>query len=230
MGHVNVLDVGAYIGSYSISLATAARRDGLKVKFHTFEPGATLDLARINVDFNDLADWITVHACAISDVDGYTFYHANPGHSIGGQIFHPGKLSMHRIVKTRTIDTLNTELNLSAPALIKLDTQGHEPAIMSKAASIIERKSAVWQIEYIAWAARRRVEGEQFSEFLLRRFDCFDLLLHSSPKRLNADEMDQLISRMEAEKKFTDLLLVPKGAEFASAVLEQVEAIAANAR
>lgn len=212
-----VLDVGGYIGTFSIPLALAAAASGLHLTFHTFEPGPTRDVLAINVQINGLTDQIHVHDAGVSSFDGHAIYRFTPGGSVGGAMFGTASAeALERVVPCLTIDRFCADI--SGNLFIKLDTQGHEADIMNAARAVIAAKRAIWQIEFIAWVARKDFGGQSFAEFLLDEFHAFEGSREILPNTMPAflDEIDARESRM------ADLLLVPKEADFAVKLLREL--------
>ncbi len=224
---LTVLDVGGYVGNFSIPVALCARQEGLKLKLHVVEPGATFDLLKVNVDANGLSDDIIVHNRAVTDFDGYTIYSYLPGRSIGGQVFrHDMPGSVEHIVPCSTIDSLVHELSVKGHLFIKLDTQGHEPNIIGGAKEILARKQAIWKIEFLHWAAQNRACGPAFSNYVLSQFEVFELpYVRLGPNRLDEQKMAGLIAMLSESEKYTDLLLIPKEAPFTEELIRRVESL-----
>jgi FkbM family methyltransferase len=214
---VKILDVGGYIGTFSIPLALSAREKGLDVEIEVFEPGATQEVLAINIDLNGLSDTVRTNWCAISNCDGYAIYRFPANGSIGGNMINsPQEGSLQRIVKTRTIDAVTKDMK--GNMLIKLDTQGHEAQIMRHAGAEIERARAVWQIEYLPWSAKTDMGGETFEQFLQRQFHCI-----CDHKVITEDDWDAFSRKADASSaRMADLILVPKTASFADAVLARL--------
>lgn len=208
---VTVLDVGGYIGTFCIPLALAAQADGLEVKVHSFEPGPTRELLAINIQTNGLSETITLHDAAMSSFDGHTIYRFAVGGSIGGAVFGaPKDQDMERVAPCYTVDRFCRDIE--GPLLIKLDTQGHEPDIMMQAKDVIASKRAIWQIEYIAWAARKDVGGQTFADYLLSEFHCLE-----GSKEITSTDMPAFLNDVDARKsRMADLLLLPKGSAYSS--------------
>jgi len=217
-----VLDVGGYIGTFCIPISLCAKADGWGVHIHSFEPGPTQELIKINVDLNGLSPHITVHDEAISDNDGYAIYAFRQDGIIGGQVFTENNTDTQCIVPTTTLNTFaSRHLKATDNLVIKLDTQGHEPEIMKYATDIIARKQAVWLIEYMHWTGRKAFHDTVFSAYLLENFHTFDSNGEMEP--LDHEGMERLLDKLEKSGNMTDLLLVPKAASFTEDVLAAIQ-------
>lgn len=209
-----VLDVGGYIGTFCIPLSLAAKATGLDLTFHSFEPGPTRELLAINVQTNDLSDRVHIYDAAVSGFDGHAIYRFKSGGSIGGAVFgNPSDNDMERVAPCYTVDRFCADI--PGNLFIKLDTQGHEADIMKAARSTIAQKRAIWQIEFMAWVARKDFGGQTFADFLLQEFHAYEGArpIHPGAMSRFLDEVDARPSRM------ADLLLVPKDADFATPLL-----------
>lgn len=216
-----ILDVGAYIGTFCIPVYLCAREAGLDIQVHSFEPGPTHDLLRINVDLNDLDQSITVHNQAVTSFDGYAAYTFTEGGAIGGNVFaRAGERSIERIVKALTLDTAVKDL--SGPLFIKLDTQGHEPRIFQGAKAIIKQKRACWRIELLKWSALVELDGETFAELLMREFHVFE----QNKEIADGHEMNALLDEVDARKsRMTDVLLIPRDGPITNTILSSLRAV-----
>jgi FkbM family methyltransferase len=213
-----VLDVGGYIGTFCIPLALSANAAGLNMRFHSFEPGPTSQLLAINVAANSLGDTVSVHESAVSNYNGYTIYRFTAGGSIGGAVFGTARDdASERIVPCCTIDAFCADK--PGRMFIKLDTQGHEADIMHSSLEVISQKRAIWQIEFIAWVARREYEGRSFSDFLLDQFHLFEGRRPILPAMM-ADFLNEIDAR---PSRMADLLLVPKEADFVQPLLQHLQ-------
>ncbi|MEO4000995.1 FkbM family methyltransferase [Mesorhizobium sp. CAU 1732] len=212
-----VLDVGGYIGTFCIPLALSAQASGLDLTFHSFEPGPTRELLAINVQANGLASRVTVHDAAMSSFDGHTIYRFKTGGSIGGAVFGNGSSDdIERVAPCFTIDRFCKDV--VGRMFIKLDTQGHEPDIMNSARLTISQKRAIWQIEFIAWAARKDIGGQSFADFLLQEFYLFE-----GHREINALTMPDFLNEIDARaSRMADMTLIPRGAPFVENLLAQV--------
>lgn len=207
--NATVLDVGGYIGTFCIPLAVAAKSEGINLKFHTFEPGPTHELLKINIQVNDLTETITIHEAAMSNYDGHTIYRFAIGGSIGGAVFGESRDSdQERVAPCYTVDRFCQ--SIPGKLLIKLDTQGHEPEIMMHARDVIASKRAIWQIEFLAWAGRKDIGGKSFADYLLSQFYCLE-----GRKEITKDEMPAFLNEIDARKsRMADLLLIPRDAQY----------------
>ena len=135
------LDVGANIGFYTCQLA---RWVGTAGQVHAFEPEPR-NVARLtaNLELNDLAEQVTVHAAALSDQKGSAaFNRAAENHSGWGSLeryedFH----SDHIEVDTRTVDDVLDSHGLDEVALLKVDVEGTDFAVYRGAAKALGRSA-----------------------------------------------------------------------------------------
>ena len=218
---ITIIDVGGYIGTFCIPVALCLSQDGVGYSIHSFEPGPTQDLLKINVDLNGLTSNVHVHDPAISDADGYGVYAFRKDGVIGGQVFTGQNTDTQRIVPTVTLDTFARQsLNTEGPLVIKVDTQGHEPDIMLHATEIIRNKRAVWLIEFMHWTGRKKYGDSNFASYLLDNFHVFDS--NEKMARISSETMPALLASLEQRATMTDLLLVPRDAGFTNDVLASI--------
>lgn len=208
-GRLHVLDVGGYIGTFTIPLALACERLGYRVSFDIFEPGPTRHLLARNIEINGLSDRVKLHDAAMSNAVGKTTYRWRGNGAIGGQVFARADTTDRRRVATVTVDHIAK--GMQGPLLIKLDTQGHEASIMSAARETIAAKKAIWHIEFVWWQVQDKFDGERpFYRYIFDEFFVFE-----AGKQIAPAQVDTFMSELKTRQfGMTDLTLVPKGAWF----------------
>ena len=213
-GRVHVIDVGGYIGTFTIPMALCAARAKQDLTFDVFEPGATVNVLRKSVAVNGLEDRIKVHHMAVSAQVGEVTFRWCADGQIGGQVFSDANTDRSATVPSTTIDAVCRDH--AGPLLIKLDTQGHEHSIMAAARETIAAKKAVWQIEFMAASAKAPFgAGRTFAQFLEDEFVLFDVR-----KEVPAGRMDALVASLPSRpSQMTDLIMVPKDAPFTAAAV-----------
>lgn len=137
-----VLDVGANIGAFTLTLAARADRGAV----HSFEPvSATAERLRRNVDINGL-DNIVVNQCAVSDLAGSMSIWV-PGARWKGRLYNTGMTSFyvgrnragwHEETVTRIrLDDYMTHQGLHRVDAMKIDVEGGELDALEGARSLI---------------------------------------------------------------------------------------------
>jgi FkbM family methyltransferase len=160
----HVLDVGANVGEWSRSLLDTAQRRGRtgEVDLHAFEPAAST--------FDELAkslgsQAVSLHRVALSDTCGEMPLHITPGTSQCNSLHNvPGVHATHEDVTATTLDAYAQQAGLSLIDLLKIDTEGHDLAVLRGAAGLLrEGRIAVAQFEYNEfWIYARRYLRDAF--------------------------------------------------------------------
>jgi FkbM family methyltransferase len=148
---INVLDVGANVGRWSIAMLTAARRAGRlsDIQLHAFEP-ASHTFALLSKALDEYP--VTLHHGALCERSGSAdlhviapgagtnSLHAPPGSRIGGSI---------EKVNITTLDSYADQAGIDRIALVKIDTEGHDLAVLRGAQALFS-KQRIWvsQFEY----------------------------------------------------------------------------------
>ena len=129
------IDVGAHYGFYAL---LAGKRDsGLEVIACEPTP-ETCKVLAMNVAVNELKN-VSVHQIALSDKDGTASFNISLSSDSCG--FHPNPVALplrQLEVVTKRLDSLLAE-RAPCPTLIKMDTEGHELAVLRGLSSSIER-------------------------------------------------------------------------------------------
>jgi FkbM family methyltransferase len=132
------MDIGANIGIYTIA---AAHRVGSGGKVYAFEPHkvSVLSLMR-NVAANGFQDRVSVFSCALSDRPAIAEFNYNSvsSGSSGSQLGHTRKAGRdvtfepvaREMVLATSVDALIADRTVRPPALVKIDVDGNELAIL----------------------------------------------------------------------------------------------------
>lgn len=154
-------DVGANIGIFTIM---AARRVGPGGHVYAFEPHAAnvVSLLR-NLAANGLGDRVTVMSCALSQGPGYlpfSYRSLQSGDGLG-EIGAAERGRGHSELKsTDSVDRLVELEVIGAPALVKIDVEGHERQVLGGMTGVLssETRPRSVQLELKA-AAREEITG-----------------------------------------------------------------------
>jgi FkbM family methyltransferase len=122
------VDAGANLGYFSLRLAERLRQHG---KVLAFEPHPRMaDLTRYNAIINGLEPVVTVHQFGLSDVEAEVDFSFPKGHIGGGVIGNADQPEAFDIIRSR-VRKLDDVLDADATVdLMKIDVEGHEPAVM----------------------------------------------------------------------------------------------------
>lgn len=136
-----VLDVGAYTGLYSIAAAQAGAAEVIAIEPN---PKAARRL-RHNLRHNGVQDEVTVVEAAAS------LFRGRGKLEIGGSeargLSSTSKLVAGDGTEVITIDDLADALSVTEVGLIKIDVEGHELAVLTGAAGILEEEGPVLIVE-----------------------------------------------------------------------------------
>ena len=147
------LDVGSHVGLYAIG---AAGRVGTSGRVVAFEP--TPDTVRKlahNLALNKLATRVRIEQVAASDTDGMVSFTIS-GTSMMNSIFtgapegHSRPGGPTRSIQVRTA-TLDRYFKPSERTVVKIDTEGHEPAVLRAAPQLLASPARVF-VELHPWA------------------------------------------------------------------------------
>ncbi len=121
-------DIGANIGSYTVLAAGAV---GAKVI--CFEPHPrTFRKLEANIAINHLGDRVEAHCCGLSDRLGELAFTADQ--DTVNHIMGPGETGPSITVPVNTLDAV---LEGRIPAVIKIDVEGHERAVLDGASKTL---------------------------------------------------------------------------------------------
>jgi FkbM family methyltransferase len=166
-GEVHVADVGANVGRWSRSLLAAASAAGRAgdIRLHAFEPDAHAYAGLERVLGPARA---VLNPVALSDRPGEAAFHVvAPGAGTNSLHRVPAATAATETVRTTTLDAYAAGAGIPCFALVKIDTEGHDLAVLHGARDLLAgHRVAVVQFEYNhRWV---------FARAFLR--DAFDLL------------------------------------------------------
>jgi FkbM family methyltransferase len=128
------LDIGAHLGTHTVWFASMCP----STHVHAFEPvGRYADVTRRNVTLNALDDKVTVHQVGLSDHVGTAENYMTVEHQMG---FAGSGTGVTESFEIHRLDEL-----VSGPrvAVIKIDVEGMEPAVLRGATRILKRDRPV---------------------------------------------------------------------------------------
>jgi FkbM family methyltransferase len=163
---VHVIDVGANVGQWSVALISAARQAGRlsDIKLHAFEP-SSYTYQRMSEALDGCG--VAMFQAGLSDRIGYATLHvAAPGAGINSLHRAHGQeegLGTEQVAVT-TLDEHARENNLDSVALVKIDTEGHDLAVLRGASGLLARQRiAAVQFEYnLRWIYGRSFLRDAF--------------------------------------------------------------------
>jgi FkbM family methyltransferase len=167
---IRVIDVGANVGRWSAAMLAAARQAGRldDLDLHAFEP-ASYTFARLSDGLHGQS--VTLRRTALGEYPGSATLHVvapgagrNSLHETPGR---PAPAASTEEVATTTLDTYVSGARLDRITLVKIDTEGHDLAVLRGARRLLaEQRVMIAQFEY----NHRWIDARSF----LR--DAFDLL------------------------------------------------------
>jgi FkbM family methyltransferase len=160
----HVVDVGANVGEWSRSLLEVAAHRGrtAEIALHAFEP-ATDTFEQLAKTLDNPA--VSLHRVALSDHSGtMTLHIAGPASELNSLHGVPGVNTTGEDVVTTTLDAYARRASLGRIDLLKVDTEGHDLAVLEGAAGLLrEGRIAVIQFEYNqTWIYARRYLRDAF--------------------------------------------------------------------
>jgi FkbM family methyltransferase len=129
-------DIGANVGYFSLVAAAALGPRGRVV---AFEPG-TASFARLsdNLALNDCGNVSAYNLAAAAAAGEARLYRAEDIADTGASLYGPGpEAAPFEVCRTVSLDDFSREQNLPFPALIKMDVEGAELAVLEGAAGLL---------------------------------------------------------------------------------------------
>jgi FkbM family methyltransferase len=153
------LDIGANIGVFTITVAQFMQKTGCVIGIEASPK--IFDYLQKNVESNHL-DNVRIFEYAVTDVDNsYVSFYEPPVDHFGMGSMAP-QFHEHPIqVKTKQIDTLLSEIDITDVDVIKIDVEGYEAMVFKGAKQLLSQQNAPTILfEFCDWAEERVPELE----------------------------------------------------------------------
>lgn len=132
-GAYTVLDIGGYLGRFSIEfnlMIQATSIGNFLGDVFCFEPSPMKHLLDLNLLINNCSDVVAVNSAA-TDSDGFTQYHYNKDVFISGRVIDFRKAGSATTVQSCRIDTFLRQNDLEGrPTIAKIDVEGAEHLVL----------------------------------------------------------------------------------------------------
>lgn len=207
----HIIDIGGYIGRFSLESALLCQERGKHIPIYCLEPGLTGNIINANFAANGVSQLVSLRNEAASDEDGTAVYKYAPDVLISGRICSFPSASKHRTVKTIRLDTLINEIGCTEAAIIKIDTEGHEPNVMAGLGDIVNTLPAIYIIEFWPDTLKETVNNVPYDEFIEDNFIVLNIrssLYPSYYRKIN--NIRQFASDFNEEEGNIDLLFISR--------------------
>jgi FkbM family methyltransferase len=222
-----VFDIGGFAGTTAIPLERWIANDGLEhaVRIRVFEPSIMAECLSINISLNGCGDSIALISKAVSSAVGDAAFLSPLGREISSSIAFEGAQGSNS-VRTTTIDV---EINPEADLLFcKIDTEGHEPEVISGGLESIGGIPTILAIEYHPWRNDTTVAGMPYPNFLFSRFHIWDIGNYGYPSRWarieDGDRDALIVAATRGGDSLTDILCVDRRLDYDAVVAALDEA------
>ncbi len=179
----HVLDVGGYIGRFSLETALLIQKENISLpKITCFEPGLTRNIIRANFEINGVSELVDLEPIAASDSDATADYKYAPGVLISGRICDFPSATAFRTVQTRRLDGIMASMGCTEAAIIKIDTEGHEPSVMAGLGDVVRTMPGVYLVEFWPDTLRAEVNGIGYADYIHENFEVLNIKSTLYPK------------------------------------------------
>lgn len=131
-----VLDIGTHIGYYTLMFSRWVGNNGRVIAFEASKKN--YDKLANNIRHNDFHNIIAINAAASNKDEERDFYLNDDGNAGSNSLYpHSGNMKKESIRAVNTGKLLASEIS-TPPRLIKIDVEGHEPAVLQSLDSILD--------------------------------------------------------------------------------------------
>lgn len=216
----HILDVGGYIGRFSLESALLVQEGGYHIPIHCFEPGLTGSVIKANLAANGIGQFVSLRAEAASDTNGTAEYKYLPNILISGRIGQFTGATKTRAVKTTRLDTVLSEIGCTEAAIIKIDTEGHEPGVMAGLGAQAHSLPSVCIVEFWPDTLKETVNGLPYADYIEQNFTVLDIKSSLYPRHYTpVPDIRQFARDFKAEECNVDLLFVSRAVPDADALV-----------
>lgn len=126
-----LLDIGAFVGDFSLALANFCRTSNLPFKSICFDPSIVGSLIPFNIEINGLENYIRHENLAVSGFNGPVKFNFRIGHLDSASICDKSNAGYDYLVRSTKISSFLQKSGFKDETLIvKIDTEGYEAEII----------------------------------------------------------------------------------------------------
>ncbi|MBL4568748.1 MAG: FkbM family methyltransferase [Flavobacteriaceae bacterium] len=208
----NIIDIGGYIGRFSIETALLLQSEKLPIdQIYCLEPGLTMDIIKANLELNGVNSLVTLEAWAASDEESTAEYKYAPHVLISGRISPFPSATKFRTVKTRRLNDFLNELPCKDAAIIKIDTEGHEPNVMMGLGQLVHTLPNVCIVEFWPQSLNQSVNGIKYADFLKTNYHLINIRSSLYPNEFTLEtDIQEFANKFDFEQGNVDLLFIGK--------------------
>lgn len=206
----SIIDVGGYIGRFSLESALLLQQDDWDIPIYCLEPGLTINIIKANLQLNGVASCVDILALAASDTNSTAEYKYVPHALISGRICSFPSSSKHKIVNTVRLDSLCERIHC-AGAIIKIDTEGHESSVMAGLGQLVQSMPIVCIVEFWPDSLKETVNGATYADYIEDNFHVFNIRSSLYPRDISAVlSIRAFAETYNFQEGNVDLLFVPR--------------------
>lgn len=165
------IDVGAYVGTISLLLDIYLIKKNILLDYYLFEANPIhVECLKKTIDFNKLDKYVTLYPNAASSVSGTAKFKSLENKHISGRIDYEGNLEIETI-------TIDSKISITHKNIIlKIDTEGHEPHVLSGAMSLLSNNNCILILEIHPYYLDAKVnDKETMCDYLISNYDIFNI-------------------------------------------------------
>jgi len=208
-----IIDIGGYLGRFSIESALLLKTLGFKQAVYCFEPGPSRRLIAANLLINHLTDSVELISRAASNHSGSADFSFAEDALISGRFAGSGRLlgrsgalilgllrtlqtgmskkssgtcpaAIRRVtVETMRMDEFIAQREITDPLIVKIDTEGFEPKVMEGFGPSLGKRQAALIIEFWPHSLSQKVTDLSYEDYLQENFLLFDIKQALKPER-----------------------------------------------
>jgi len=227
---VQIFDIGGYIGRFSIESALTCRELDVEYPIYCFEPGATSDMLRRNLELNSVQDLVQLNTCAISNKSDSVRF-AVPHHAKISSRIVVGKAHEDRYIEQgfeiSDIPTqpLSAFMEKSTPFIAKIDTEGHEADVINGIPiQTLTNVPHVLVVEFWPEILKKKIHERDFTEFVFENYDVLNIVSSLYPRNYEPlHDFKEVTQQIESKAiNNIDLMFVSKTIPERAAMLQAI--------
>ena len=222
----HIYDVGGYIGRFSIESALLVKRLGKKIPIHCLEPGLTGNIIRANLEVNQVTDLVELRPEAASSENSSATYRYAQDVLISGRICDFPSATRTKKVETVRLDHLSRSTGCNDSAIYKIDTEGHEPDVVSGLGSLVYSMPHVCIIEFWPKTLASTVNGSLYADFVEKNYIVLNIRSSLYPAHYSlVPDIREFASRFDYKAGNIDLLFISRSMPDAEKLSDKLQSL-----
>lgn len=221
------LDVGCAYGTVLLAVASFIKNRGQTNQSIGFDPGVAGTLVPFNIELNGLGDMARAERLAVGDCSIPVPIFTEIGHSENNRMVNRAMPTEYEsyVIRAVSVDDYVRQQNIQEDVIIKIDTQGAEPAVFKGMKEVRHNRHTTAIFEFTPHALRSRMEPIDFLKLLGAEGRLLDLPQEENLpfREIRPNEYADFVLEIDQRQgMYTDILVVANKLPGAESLCEKI--------